>query len=296
MKLKICKKYGKNLRKADKEGLYPIRYRKYTGIKEKLPLLKKLFRYAISNGYRLTNPANELEPREPEKRQRQRHTWEGFKKVRAVAPEWLQRTMDIALYSLQRRSDLVALHIDRIDQPQRTLEVLQQKSRNYSTPVYIRISAGNSLWNAIHTAISSDVPCPYLIHCRPRWKTAQARGAKPHPFAVLPDYLSKQFSKYRDASEAYNYLPKHQRPSFHDIRALGILMYHKTGYPKEYIMALAGHAKESTTEHYISGHENVKPVTVSAGLSLGQVNIDDIDWKNTRLPPELARLVEDEAN
>ncbi len=61
----------------------------------------------------------------------------------------------------------------------------------------------------------------------------------------------------------------------------------------DYIMALAGHALSSTTEHYISGHENPKPVTVSAGLSLAQVNIGDIDWKTAQLPPELARLIEE---
>ncbi|MGB0468729.1 MAG: tyrosine-type recombinase/integrase [Pontibacterium sp.] len=258
-----------------------------------IPLLKKLFRYAIASGYRTTNPANELQPKEPEARQRKRHTWEGFQKVRATAPEWLQRTMDIALYSLQRRSDLIRMHIDHADQENRAIDILQQKTRNYANPVYIRISAGDTLWQAIRTAITSDVPCPYMVHCRPLRMTAQARDAKPHPFAVLPDYLSKQFSKWRDESGAYDHLPKNQRPSFHDIRALGILMYHKAGYPMDYIMALAGHALSATTEHYISGHENPKPVTVSAGLSLAQVNIEDIDWKTAQLPPELARLVDE---
>lgn len=257
------------------------------------PLLKRLFRYAIANGYRATNPANELQPKEPEQRQRQRHTWEGFQQVRATAPPWLQRTMDIALYSLQRRSDLVRMHIDHVDQKQRAVDILQQKTRNYANPVYIRISAGDSLWNAIRAAIVSEVLCPYLVHCHPERMTAQARKAKPHPFAVLPDYLSKQFSKWRDKSGAYDHLPKNQRPSFHDIRALGILMYHKAGYPMDYIMALAGHALSSTTEHYISGHENPKPVAVSAGLSLAQVNIEEIDWKTAQLPPELARLVDE---
>lgn len=258
-----------------------------------IPLLKKLFKYAIASGYRDTNPANELDAKDPGKRVRRRHTWEGFQAVRAASPEWLQRTMDIALYSLQRRSDLIKLHLDHIDQDQRTINILQQKTRNYSNPVYIQISAGDSLWSSVQSAIKSDIPCPYLIHCRPKRITAEIRAAKDHPFAVLPDYLSKQYKDYRDKSGAYDHLDVRERPSFHDIRALGILMYFKAGYPMDYIMALAGHALSATTEHYIAEHENPKPVAVQAGLSLAQVDMQEIDWKGIQLPPELARLVEE---
>ncbi|WP_197465369.1 hypothetical protein [Marinomonas sp. TW1] len=36
------------------------------------------------------------------------------------------------------------------------------------------------------------------------------------------------------------------------------MLYFKAGYPKEYIMALAGHATEDMTNHYIDGHEKKK--------------------------------------
>ena len=77
------------------------------------------------------------------------------------------------------------------------------------------------------------------------------------------------------------------------IRALGILMYHKAGYPIDYIMALAGHCKASTTEIYLAGHEERKPLIVNADLSMDQVQVNEIDWQRTTLPPELARLIED---
>jgi integrase len=258
-----------------------------------VPLMKAMFRYAVSAGYRDSNPANELQPREPEARKRHRHTWEGFKQIRSVAPEWLQRTMDIALYSLQRRGDLVLMHMDAVDQQQKTIDVLQQKTRNYNKPVYIQIKAGESLWSALKASITSDVPCPYLIHYRPQRMSAKTRAAKEHPFAVLPGYLSKQFTKYRDQSGAYAHLPPAERPTFHDIRALGILMYFKAKYPLDYIMALAGHAKAATTEHYLEGHEERKPIAVNAGLSLDQVDVKDIDWRNENLPPELAKLIDE---
>ncbi|WP_271270521.1 tyrosine-type recombinase/integrase [Aliamphritea hakodatensis] len=258
-----------------------------------IPLLKELFRYAIAEGYRDNNPATELQPKVAEPRQRKRHTLEGFQKVRTFAPEWIQRTMDIALYSLQRRSDLIAMHRDHVNRANKSIKILQQKTRNYSNPVYIQISMGDALWNAVDSSLSSNIPCPYLVHCRPVRMSAKVRDAKPHPFAVLPDYLSKQFSKARDASGAYDHLPKRERPTLHDIRALGILMYFKAGYSLEYIMALAGHGKVTTTEHYIAGHEQIRPVAVNADLSLDQVNVDEIDWNNTLLPPEIARLVDE---
>ena len=123
--------------------------------------------------------------------------------------------------------------------------------------------------------------------------SAKGRAAKLHPFAVLPEYLSKQFTKWRDESGAYKHLAKDERPTFHDIRALGILMYFKAGYPMDYIMALAGHAKASTTEIYIEGHEERKPIAVNAGLSLEQVNVTEIDWRTENLPPELAILLDE---
>lgn len=258
-----------------------------------IPLLKSLFSYAISEGYRDINPANELQPKEPEARKRKRHTWEGFQQVRRCAPEWLQRTMDIALYSLQRRADLTQMHKNHVDRNEHTVEILQQKTRNYSQPVYIKIKAGDALWQAVDSALSSDVPCPYLIHCRPLRNNGAKNTKKKHPFAVLPDFLSKQFAKHRDESGAYKHLPKNERPTLHDIRALGILMYHKAGYPIDYIMALAGHCKASTTEIYLAGHEERKPLIVNADLSMDQVQVNEIDWQRTTLPPELARLIED---
>ena len=259
------------------------------------PLLRDIFRYAIGEGYRETNPAIEINLKTPEKRRRKRHTYDGYLKIKAAAPDWLKRAMDIALFSIQRRSDLVEIDImQHINQEERTIDILQQKTRNYSNPIYISISMGDLLWEAVESAINSPTKCPKLIHCKPGRSDRRDIAAKAHAFAVLPDYLTKQFKKHRDASGAYNHLETNERPSFHDIRALGILMYHKAGYPMDYIMALAGHAKQSTTEHYIEGHEKIKPVPVSAGLGLTDIKVDEIDWQQTILPAGLARLVEDD--
>jgi len=258
-------------------------------------LLRELFRYAIGEGYRETNPAIEVNLKAPEKRKRQRHTFDGYLKIKEASPDWLKRAMDIALFSIQRRSDLVEIDIaTHINQEARTIDILQQKTRNYSNPIYISILMGDALWEAVHSAINSPTKCPKLIHYKPHRSDRRQIAARPHAFAVLPSYLTKQFKKYRDASGVYDHLEPKERPSFHDIRALGILMYHKAGFPMEYIMALAGHAKQSTTEHYIEGHEKLKPVSVSAGLDLKNIQINNIEWQNEKLPTGLARLVEDD--
>ena len=260
-----------------------------------VPLLRELFRYAVTTGYRDDNPANELKAATPEPRQRERHTLSGYMKVREAAPDWLKRAMDIAMYSLQRRGDLVEIQfLKDINLQERTIRILQRKTQRYKHPVFIDIAMGDILWNSVQDAISSKTHCPYLIHCRPLRMDKRDMAAKPHPFYVMPDYLTKQFRKWRDKSGAYDHLAPKERPMFHDIRALGIMLYHKAGYPKEYIMALAGHAKESTTDHYIEGHEKPKPLRVAAELDISSIAIEDIDWRQNKLPPELAKLIDEE--
>jgi integrase len=178
-----------------------------------------------------------------------------------------------------------------IDLKARTIRVLQQKSRNYDQPVYIEIKMGEELFDAVMRSVWSGINCPYLIHMRPTRIYKAAREAKPHPFAVLPDYLTKAYSKVRDEIGVYDHLPAAQRPGIHSLRALGIWAYHKAGYSDEYIMALAGHATEAMKAHYIEGHEKPKPITVNADLSLSGVDFSDVNWE-TDLSPKLKQLAE----
>lgn len=234
-------------------------------------LLKDIFAFAIQRGFIQLNPVDQTEKKSEPKRVRQRHTIEGYQQIYNTAPAWLQRAMKIALLSLQRRGDLVNLHRDSIDMQERTITVLQQKTRNYARPIYIKIKMGDELYTAVKDCLSSGIPCPYLIHYRPVRMTTQVRQSKTHPFAVSLDHLTKSFSDTRDKCGAYNQLPPGQRPTLHDLRALGSYLYKKAGYPIEYIQALDGHADTSTTERYIDGHEAKKPVIVHADLSISDL-------------------------
>jgi len=198
------------------------------------------------------------------KKQRQRHTFEALMKIREISPDYLQRAIDLALHSIQRRADLAKMVRTMINIPANTLTVLQEKSRNYANPIYIEIDMHPELLDAVMSCLTSPLAfsCPYLLHYRPQKMSEQIRQAKLHHLAMTEDFLTREFGKYRNLSGVYDHLTAAQRPSFHDIRALGITIITKK-YSKEYAMALAGHADERMWKHYLEGHEEKKPVKVS---------------------------------
>lgn len=232
-------------------------------------LLMDVFAFAGHQGYVQQNPAAMTLAKSDSDRQkrRKRHTLEGYKAIHAAAPDWLQRAMDIALRSLQRRGDLTRLHRDQVNLPDGTIRILQGKTRQYRQPVYLEIQMGPELREAVQACLSTGIPCPYLIHYRPARMASRERLSKPHPFAVSDAHLTKTFSRIRDKVGAYDHLEPGERPTFHDIRALGIWLYQKAGFPPAYINALSGHADEKMREHYTEGHEERAPQVVRADLA-----------------------------
>jgi integrase len=257
-------------------------------------LLEQIFRFAASNGFSTQRPMLDIEKRKQEKRKRARHTWEGYQAIYNACPQWLKNACDAALYTLQRRADLVNIKVkEHIDIEARTIRILQAKSRNYDKPVFIEIAMGDALYKTIKRATASDIPCPYLVRHRQKTLSTPQRHKKPHPFAVLPEYLTRAYSEVRDRVGVYNHLPKIERPSFHSIRALGIWLYTKAGYPDDYIMALAGHATEAMKARYTEGHEKPAPVRVNADLDLTAVNLQSVNWQ-TDLSKKLRTLADTE--
>jgi integrase len=225
-------------------------------------LLQDLFKFAVSQGYREDSPASLLMEKESDPIERKPHTQEGYDTIYKISPDWMQRAMEIAVTSLQRRADLTRLHKEQIDLDRGTITVRQRKTEKYKTPVFIEIEMGERLRNAVSACFQSGMLCPYLLHRKPE----RISKAKLHPFAVTDGFLSKQFAKYRDISGVYDHLPKNERPAWHSLRGLGIFLYQEAGHSNEYIMALSGHASEEMVEYYADGHKAKKPVLVKAGL------------------------------
>jgi integrase len=229
-------------------------------------LLCELWAYMVHQGWCLENwPEKTMNAILPDK-QRTRHTLEAVMQIRAIAPDYLQRAIDLALHSLQRRADLAKLKRSSVNIVKNTMTVLQQKTLKYANPVYIEIDMHPALSAAVQACLSTTLAaqCPYLLHYRPKRISEQTAG-KLHKFAMTEDFLTKEFAKYRDQSGVYDHLATGQRPSFHDLRALGIVIITEQ-YSKEYAMALAGHADERMWKHYLKGHEGyneLKPVQIS---------------------------------
>lgn len=161
--------------------------------------------------------------------------------------------------------DLVVMERSSINMKENTMTVLQHKSLNYDKPVFIEVDMHPELREVVLQCLEHGMRlrCPFLIATRPERITEHNRNVKLHPFAVTEDYITKQFQKYRDLSSGvYDHLAPRERPSLHDLRALGI--YNITQkYGKKYAQALAGHGNVKMTNHYLEGHEAPKPERVS---------------------------------
>lgn len=235
-------------------------------------LLVQIFAFAVAKGLAERNVAELTLVKLEEEKKRQRHTVEGVEKILAYegTPEWLRRAIRLGLLSLQRREDIVTWPKSAVDIEKNTLKVSPGKTQNYDTPIHLEVLMGSALRAVILECVRSPVVCPYLIHYSPKARKREQLDAKLHWNAVTPDYLTKAFAKARDDSKAYQDMKPGERPTFHELRALGAWLYEQQGFPQEYIQALMGHADVKMTEHYQAGHEpdSVVYQVVRADLAL----------------------------
>lgn len=216
----------------------------------------QIFAFAVAKGLAERNCAELTLVKQEEEKKRQRHTKEGVDAILAFegTSDWLRRAIRLALVSLQRREDIVRWEKAAVDLERNTIKVSPGKTQNYDTPIHLEIVMGEALRSVVKECLASPVVCPFLIHYQPRARKREQLDAKRHWNAVTEDYLTKAFSKARDDSKAYDSIPKGERPTFHELRALGAWLYEQQDYPVEYIQALMGHADAKMTEHYQAGH------------------------------------------
>ncbi|MGB1012434.1 MAG: tyrosine-type recombinase/integrase, partial [Thiolinea sp.] len=85
---------------------------------------------------------------------------------------------------------------------------------------------------------------------------------KVHWTQVAPDMVTREFAEIRDRLGICSELEPVQRPSFHEIRALGADLYRQAGYPEEWIQSLLGHEDREMTAKYLAGHGHIEVITV----------------------------------
>lgn len=212
-------------------------------------LLIMIFKYVIAKGKGTKNPVASTIKRQINVK-RQRLTLEGFRAVYNHADDQLKNAMDLALHTLQRREDIVEMQRPKDG----LLEVVQRK-----TGAAIRIKVAGPL-KAVIARCNDGVASPWLVH-QPVQRNTTIIGNK-----FAPETLSRRFKAARDASGFFDEIPHDERPTFHEIRALGARLYKQCKIDPQ---ALLGHTTEAQTKVYLSRHE-LQWAEVEAGLVMEQ--------------------------
>ena len=225
--------------------------------------LIQLYKFAIAKGLTEHNPA-EATLRKTDKPQVARLTLAQWQAVHSAALEqnmaWLCNAMQIALHTLQRRSDISAMQFSHVEQNH--LFVSQSKVERYGYGL-LAIQITPVLAKIIETC-RDDVASPYLVHRIPMRRRADYARSKGHPTYVTPDMLSRGFETLRDQLKLHADISKENRPGFGQIRPLGAHLYEKQGMDPG---PLLGHASSSMTKRYLERHE-ARYAVVPAGLDI----------------------------
>ncbi len=219
--------------------------------------LVELWRFAIARGYcddnepERTLVRNQSKRIEANRRKRQRLTLEQFAAIHAAAPEWFKIAMELALITLQGRTEIANARFD--DVRDGWLYFIRAKTDEISDMAFIRIAITPQIEALIARARRSGIASPMIVHYRPMRRIRAQMDAKAHWSAVTPPYLSRTFQDLRDACPLFAGMEPAERPTFHEIRSLGARLYQEAGYGMDYIQPLMTHSDKKTTQLYLEG-------------------------------------------
>lgn len=230
-------------------------------------LLIDIYKFAKRKGIyvKTDNPAMETEAKNNVEKSRLRMDTDGYKAIYEVAPGWMQDAMDFALITLQGRNEVVNAKFDDVVDDH--IHIIREKTKDKTEKAFIRIPVQDDLKEVIARARLRGSFSPYIISRKPVRKVANMMNNREHWQQVLPSYFTQQFKKYRDACGLFDALKTEERPTFHEIRALGGDLYFQAGHSKEYVSSLYAHTTLKTTDIYLKGHR-VKWSECEANLNL----------------------------
>ena len=226
-----------------------------------------LFRFAKRKGYfpdTRDNPAELTYAKSDYGKDRRRLTLEQYRAIHQQAPHWMQIAMELAIVTLQGRYEVCHMRYDDIQEGQ--LYVVREKTKKNEWG-YLRIPVSPALEDIIRRS-RDEVVSPFIVHRAPA-KRKRAAGKQHWTQLTLNDFSAK-FRGVRDQVPEIAAMAKTERPTFHEIRALGSWLYEQAGYDREYVQALMAHGDEKMTAHYQSGHDQ-KWMDVRADLDLAAV-------------------------
>jgi hypothetical protein len=239
-----------------------------------------LFRFAVSRKYVAVNEAEAVIERsnslviEANQKVRRPLDLSGYKAIYQHAPEWLQVAMDLALVTLQGRSEICNMR--HSDFREGFLFVIREKTSNAADAAFIKIRVTDDIKALRQRALHLDnILSPFVVHRKPERRLREVEDAKEHWTYIRPDYLTKAFAKARSAAGVYNHYRDEEQPTFHEIRGLGSRRCKERGMENAAIKILMAHAEEKTTLIYLKGGEKALRdsdyVTVEAPLTLQEM-------------------------
>ncbi|ECG8259995.1 tyrosine-type recombinase/integrase [Salmonella bongori] len=196
--------------------------------------LSDIFREAIAEGYIHSNPVTATRAAKSEVK-RVRLTTDEFMKIDDAAgkiPPWVKLSMEIALLTGQRVSDICAMKWDDISEG--FLHVQQQKTgAKLAIPVTIKLDAANlSLSGTLKRCKSLSQGETIISSTRSE--------------ALSSGTVSRYFMRARKESGlSFNGKP----PTFHEIRSLSARLYEKQ-YGERFAQHLFGHKSDSMAAQY----------------------------------------------
>ncbi|EGQ62984.1 phage integrase Arm DNA-binding domain-containing protein [Acidithiobacillus ferriphilus] len=231
-------------------------------------LMIQIWRHAIAKG-KIIPPTNVPEMTIPRDHvvKRRPLTLEDFQQIHHAANKWFRNALDLALHTLQRREDIVQFRFDSLEERDgRTyLPVRQLKTDHTSDMGRLLLPVGPAL-DTVIARCRDDILSPYLVHKAPARRRREYLDKKEHWTAVTPEMLTREFTRLRDQTQVSARLTPEQRPTFHEIRALGAELYRQAGWANEAIQRLLGHSTEKMTKHYLDKHMEAWVVTDTVGL------------------------------
>ena len=226
-----------------------------------------LFRYAKRKGYfpdTRDNPAELTYAKTDYGKDRRRMTLDQYRAIHEQAPHWMRIAMELAIVTLQGRYEVCHMRYDDIQDGQ--LYVVREKTKKNEWG-YLRIPISPALEDIIRRS-RDEVISPFIVHRAPARRKRAAN--KQHWTQLTLNDFSAKFRAVRDTVPDIATMARNERPTFHEIRALGSWLYERAGYEREYVQALMAHGDEKMTAHYQAGHEQ-KWVNVRADLDLAAV-------------------------
>lgn len=219
--------------------------------------LKTVLKHAVAAGLIKENVADKTLPISA-KRKRGRLTLTQFRAIYQKAGPLLQNGMMLGLLTLQRREDLAKLRFKDIEGDYEYLYVVQKKTEKHGESARLKITIGPVLREVLKRC-RDGVVSQYVLHHSKDYGIAKP-GSR-----VGIDWLTIAFANARDLLPEFSNMPPEQRPTFHEIRALGGHLYKQAGVDPQ---VLFGHTDKAMTERYLEGHKGPGWTETEANLSV----------------------------